>query len=89
MQDEQRRNKCISWIMSLTVDKVMNSMVIHPKENKFYSFWIYYISLISLIQSFIYSILIAYDFEVDTWSHEIVVTILIIVEITYVIELFI
>lgn len=65
----------------------MNNLVFHPTKSKPYVYWMQYLSLVSIFQSFIYSILISFSYERTHGDFNFIIIALIIVEFSYVLEL--
>ena len=87
MFDDENENRFIEWYKNLTLEKILDSFVIHPKQSKFYNVWVFYLSTVSIIQSVIYSILIAYDPSPSIMPS--LVSMLVIIESSYMFQIFI
>lgn len=59
-EHKHNHNAFSHWYKQMTMDKILNNLVIHPEKSRFYNIWVFYLSIVSIIQSVIYSIMISY-----------------------------
>ena len=68
-----------------SIETILNSLTFNPDNSKMYSAWNFFIGQISLFQTFLYTINIAFGFqeEINNWKN----VVLIIIEVIYLIHI--
>ena len=80
----KKEKECLESYRQLTLERFLDKLVIHPKKSQLLTFWYVYLSMVSLVQSFIYSFMIAYETE----EYQVTLIVLLsLVELTYIVEL--
>ena len=69
----------------ININELIDRLVFNPDTSKFYIVWVYYLSMVSIIQSFLYSIMITV--ELNERIIKPIITVLVIIEVSFIMEI--
>ena len=82
---QAKKNCCDKMNVIININELIDRLVFNPDTSKFYIVWVYYLSMVSIIQSFLYSIMITV--ELNERIIKPIITVLVIIEVSFIMEI--